>query len=87
MNNFFLDQFIYTMKYIIEHGTMDERLLVVTTIWKMLANNYKTKHSIKSSSILQKCAILKRSLSEETTNDTVGELLHTINVLESILNK
>lgn len=66
------------MKHVLDTGAVDEQLIVVTSIWKLVANNYKTKHSIKSSAIPQKCLLLKRSLSDRNDDvDDVTDELYT----------
>lgn len=82
------DEYMYAMKYVIETGTADDQLLVITSIWKLIANSYKAKHSIRNGSIIPKIqALADRIQSTDSTDRKSKELRDVIDTVIQIFNK
>lgn len=73
------------LKNVIDGGTSAEQLLIVISIWKLIANNYKSKHTIKSSSIATKLSNLSDRLDNDSNCDRT-ELSCSLEILHQILN-
>lgn len=73
------------LKNVIDGGASNEQLLTVTSIWKLTANNYKSKHTIKSSSISTKLSNLAHRLDNDSNYDRT-ELSCSLEILNEILN-
>lgn len=63
------DDFLYVIYSTLESGTLLEKLLVVTSIWKLIAQNFKAKNVIKNSKIFNKL----RKLHDEHENYQIDE--------------
>lgn len=48
------DDFLYTIKLALDTASMAVQLLAVTSIWKLISQNYKGRHIFKNSIIYQK---------------------------------
>lgn len=82
------DEYLYAIKSVIETGTVDEQLLAITSIWKLIANSYKAKHSIRNGSILSKIQTLSDRMQSTDTNDIKSsELIDAINMVLQIFSK
>lgn len=77
-------EFILVVNTILENGKHDERLLVATTIWKLVANNCKAKNAIKSSSILRSINACCRELA--IYGKTEDELFNILTIINNILD-
>lgn len=72
------------MKNIIDDGTPAEQQTIVTSLWKLIANNYKSKHAIKNSSMPKKLSSLAHKLRNNTEQ---SDLLHSLkNLTECLYN-
>lgn len=45
------DDYLYIVQLILDNGTINEQLLVVSSIWKLIAQHFKGRHVIKNSKI------------------------------------
>ncbi|XP_065076156.1 protein rotatin homolog [Ochlerotatus camptorhynchus] len=78
--------YMYALKSVLDETDPAEQLLVVSSIWKIIANNNKGKSAIKSSPIPRRLnALLKqRSLLERCEDDDLFNVLNiTVNLLNS----
>lgn len=72
------------MKNIIDNGTPTEQQTIITSLWKLNANNYKSKHAIKNSTIPKKLSNLAHKLTIDTEQ---RDLLYSIeNFTECLYN-
>ncbi|XP_055593623.1 protein rotatin homolog [Uranotaenia lowii] len=77
--------FMCTVKSVLDGENCSEQLIVASSIWKMIANNYKGKSAIKNSAIPRRLSALlkQRSLKERCEDD---ELFNVLNVVVKLLN-
>lgn len=78
------DVLLHTLSQQLETGSPDIQLLVSTCIWKLIANNYKGKHTIRNTSIPQKVMAIRNAFN---TTDRSSELFYILEVLQTILSK
>lgn len=79
------NDFMNTLKFVLDGADCGEQLLVVSAIWKMIANNHRYKSNIKSTPIPRRLnAMLKqRSLLEHCEDD---DLFNVLNIVVKLLN-
>lgn len=77
------------LRSIIESGSIEEQLLVTSSVWKLSANNYKAKHSIRNSSIVSKLTALFIRLKALSSDDNpeLNELLYVLEILNLMFTK
>lgn len=77
--------YMYALKSTLDGTDPAEQLLVVSSIWKIVANNNKGKSAVKSSPIPRRLnALLKqRSLLERCDDD---DLFNVLNITVNLLN-
>lgn len=56
------DDFNYVAYTVLDNGTPYEKLMIVTSIWKLIAQNFKGKNTIKNSKIFNRLQRLENSL-------------------------
>lgn len=66
------DDFIHVVYTVLEKGTPNEQLIVVTSIWKLIAQNSKGKNTIKNSKIYHRLRTLQDELG--TTASTMAKM-------------
>lgn len=81
--NFFVDDLLQTLSHQLENGPEEVQLLVSTCIWKLIANNYRGKHTIRSTSIPQKVILIRNSC---VSTDQNSELFYILDTLHNILS-
>lgn len=87
--NFFLffywtvDVLLQTLSHQLGNGSEDVQILVSTCIWKLIANNYRGKHTIRSTSIPAKVIQIRNSC---VSTDQGSELFYIVDTLHSILS-
>lgn len=96
--NFLSDDYLYIVQSILDNGTANEQLLIVSSIWKLIVQNYKGRHVIKNSRIYVKLRKLYEKLqmnankisgtneNEDDDNERAMETLIDLNsALEHVL--
>lgn len=56
------DDFNYVAYTVLDNGTQYEQLMIVTSIWKLIAQNFKGKNTIKNSKIFNRLQKLQNKL-------------------------
>ncbi|XP_037032137.1 uncharacterized protein LOC119071380 isoform X2 [Bradysia coprophila] len=77
------DVLLQTLSHQLESGTEDVRVLVGTCIWKLIANNYRGKHTVRSTSIPAKVISIRNSC---VSTDQSSELFYILDTLHNILS-
>lgn len=79
------DDYMYALKSVLDGSDPAEQLIVVSSIWKVIANNHKGRNAIKSSPIPRRLnALLKqRSLLEHCEDD---DLFNVLNIVVKLLH-
>ncbi|XP_055627670.1 protein rotatin homolog [Toxorhynchites rutilus septentrionalis] len=77
--------YMHTLKSVLDGTDCGEQLIVVSAIWKIIANNHRGKSAIKSTPIPRRLnALLKqRSLLENCEDD---DLFNVLNIVVKLLN-
>ncbi|XP_062560483.1 protein rotatin homolog [Armigeres subalbatus] len=77
--------YMYALKSVLDGSDATEQLLVVSSIWKIVANNFKGKAAIKSSPIPRRLSALlrQRSLLERCEDD---DLFNVLTIVVNLLN-
>lgn len=77
--------YMYALKDVLDGTDSAEQLLVVSSIWKMIANNFKGKAAIKSSPIPRRLNALlrQRSLLDRCEDD---DLFNVLTIVVNLLN-
>lgn len=52
--NDFSDDYLYIVQLILDNGTPNEQILIVSSIWRLIVQNYKGRSVIKNSKIYVK---------------------------------
>lgn len=60
------DDFIHVIHTVLDKGTPYEQLIIVTSIWKLIAQNFKGKNTIKNSKIFGRLRKLHNELETST---------------------
>ena len=74
------DEFLNLLNSTLTEGTPEEKLLVTVMIWKLIADNYKAKHTIKCTSIPRKL----KSIAEDHNNPE-SNLTEIVEIVINIL--
>lgn len=64
------DDFIHVVYTVLDKGTPYEQLIIVTSIWKLIAQNFKGKNTIKNSKIFSRLRKLHSELESTTSTRT-----------------
>lgn len=76
--------FQYIVKDIIEFGNDEERVAMVVTLWKLVANSCRSKNEIKNSATYKKLNDLSNGLAVKKKTDTL--LFQVLSCLMDVLN-
>lgn len=82
---FFTDEFLHTLKMVLESGAIDEKFIVLTIIWSLTANSYKNKHKMKCSTLYTKLSAIQKNETKLLQTPKSSELNYVIEVLDFIL--
>lgn len=61
---------MYVLKGVIASGTDAEQLMAITIVWKLIANNFKGKHTIRNGTLM---AQLNNLISNFDANSSTAE--------------
>lgn len=95
------DELMYAFKVVLEcsddgvQGKHEQQLLVCTTIWRLIANNYRAKHALRAASLPARLASLADRLGRNKATDEAeiaqqssrSELQFTLEVLRLLFDK
>lgn len=76
--------YMYALKSVLDGTDPTEQLIVVSSVWKMVANSHKAKGAIKSSPLPRRLNALlqQRSLRENCEDD---DLFNVLNIVVKLL--
>lgn len=66
------DDFLFIVYNVLESGRLFEQLLIVTSIWKLIAQNFKGKNVIKNSKLYDKLLKLSDRIAKLDANSIHG---------------
>lgn len=66
------DDFLCIVYNVLDDGKPFEQLLIVTSIWKLIAQNFKGKNAIKNSKIYEKLLKLNNAIKKMDSNQMCG---------------
>lgn len=78
--------FFHIVKHVLEAKEENDHFLIVTSIWKLIANNSKGINYIKNSSVPRMMLKIKESL-QLTDDYEENDLYSVIEIVENILSK
>lgn len=91
------DDFLYTMKLALDTPSMAVQLLAVTSIWKLISQNYKGRHIFKNSIIYQKinklyeklkrAACIQQPITNEEDEENQQDLITALECVIKILSE
>lgn len=78
------NDYIFVVKMILDNGSNQEKMLIVTSIWKIIVNNCKAKNEIKNSQIGKKLNVCSQQIVMK--GDTEGDLFKVLSLVHKILD-
>lgn len=85
---YLLDDYKYALKEILKSNDPLKQKKAIFMIWNLIANNYKGKHIIKNSSLMNFIKSLHETLKKRTElTSSESDCLTMLHNIESILNK
>lgn len=83
------DELMHVFKLVIEKGSTADQQLVVTAVWRLVANNYKAKHIFRCGTLISALWSLSRRLAQKEPHDdeALGELDFNLKLLRLIFEK
>lgn len=76
--------YIFVVKMVLDNGNNQEKLLIVTSIWKIIVNNFKAKNEIKNSQILKKLNVCSQQI--VMNGDTESDLFKVLSIVNKLLD-